>query len=138
MRNDPLDPESWFDFAEQDLARACKRFAEGDYMDCAHHAQQCAEKAMKGKLIGLGWQLQKTHNLAYLLKDLRKHGLDLAWFSDAADVLTTEYVADRYPGFDDAPPEPDDLREFVAKTTKLFETLTGRKYNGPPLPTKDV
>ena len=135
MRNDPLDPESWFDYAEEDLVRAYKRFAEGDYMDCAHHLQQCAEKAMKGRLIGLGWSLQKTHNLAYLVKDLRSRGLDFSWFSGAADVLTTEYIADRYPGFDDAPPSPDELRGFVGDTTKLFETLTGRKYNGPPLPT---
>lgn len=135
MRNDPLDPESWFDFAEQDLVRAYKRFAEGDYIDCAHHAQQCAEKVMKGKLIGLGWQLQKTHNLAYLLKDLRSYGLELPWFSDAADTLTTEYIADRYPGFDDAPPDADELHGFIEDTTKLFENLTGRKYNGPNLPT---
>jgi HEPN domain-containing protein len=135
MRNDPLDPESWFDYAEEDLTRACKRFPECDYRDCAHHAQQCAEKAMKGKLIGLGWQLEKTHNLAHLLKDLGKYGLDLAWFSGAADILTTEYIADRYPGFDDAPPDAAELREFVGHTAKLFEMLTGRKYNGPPLPT---
>lgn len=133
MRNDPHDPEAWFDFAEEDLARAYKRFTEGDSMDCAHHLQQCAEKAMKGRLIGLGWSLQKTHNLAYLVKDLRARGLDCSWYSDAADVLTTEYIADRYPGFDDAPPSTEELRAFVANTAKLFENLSGRKYNGPPL-----
>ena len=134
MRNDPHDPESWYDYAEEDLKRAYKRFVEGDYMDCAHHLQQCAEKAIKGKLIGLGWQLQKTHNLAALLKELRVHGLELFWFSDAADILTTEYIADRYPGFDDAPPDAGELRGFVGDTKKLFENLTGRKYNGPTLP----
>ena len=135
MRSDPQDPESWFDYAEEDLVRAYKRFAEGDNMDCAHHLQQCAEKTMKGKLIGLGWSLQKTHNLAYLVKDLRARGLDFSWFSIAADILTTEHIADRYPGFDDAPPDATELRGFVGDTTKLFETLTGRKYHGPPLPT---
>ncbi len=29
----------------------------------------------------------------------------------------------------------DELRGFVEDTTKLFETLAGRKYGGPPLPT---
>lgn len=134
MRNDPLDPESWYDFAQEDLVRVYKRFAEGDYMDCAHHLQQCAEKAMKGKLIGLGWSLQKTHNLAYLIKDLRSRGFDFSWYSDAADVLTTEYIADRYPGFDDAPPSPAELRTFVSHTTKVFEALSGRKHAGPALP----
>jgi HEPN domain-containing protein len=132
MRNNPLDPESWFDYAEQDLVRAHKRFAEGDAMDGAHHLQQCAEKVMKGKLIGLGWPLQKTHNLTALLKELRAHALDIDWFTDAADVLTVEYIADRYPGFDDAPPSADELRKFATDTTTLFESLSGRKYTGPP------
>ena len=134
MRNDAQDPEAWFDYAGQDLVRACKRFVEGDHMDCTNHLQQCAEKAMKGKLIGGGWSLQKTHNLAALLKELRVQGLDCSWYSDAADILTTEYIADRYPGFDDPPPSVEELRQFIADTTKLFETLTGRKYAGPSLP----
>lgn len=138
MRNDPLDPESWFDYPEEDLVRAYKRFAEGDSMDCAHHLQQSAEKAMKGKLIGLSWSLQKTHNLAYLVKDLCARGLDFSWYSTAADVLTTEYIADRYPGFDDAPPSSEELRAFVTATTKVFENLSGRKYAGPLLPTQDA
>lgn len=134
MRNDPRDPESWYDYGEQDLLRAHKRFAEGDYMDCAHHLQQCAEKAMKGRLIRLGWPLQKTHNLAALLKELHSRGLDLGWFSDAADVLTTEYIADRYPGFDDQPPDAAELRAFVQDTRRLFEQLSSRHYAGPELP----
>ena len=135
MRNDPRDPESWFDFAEEDLIRAYKRFADLDTRDCLVHLQQCAEKAMKGRLIALGWPLQKTHNLAALLKDLKARQFDFGWYVETADVLTTEYVADRYPGFDDAPPQPDELRGFIGDTTKLFENLTGRKYAGPPLPT---
>lgn len=134
MRNNPRDPGSWYDYAEQDLLRAYKRFVEGDHQDCAHHLQQCAEKTMKGRLISLGWQLQKTHNLAALLKELRSRGLDLGWFSDAADVLTTEYIADRYPGFDDAPPDTAELRGFVQETRRLFEQLSSRRYAGPELP----
>ena len=133
MRNDPRDQESWFDFAEQDLIRAHKRFVEEDLTDCAHHLQQAAEKVMKGRLIGLGWQLQKTHNLAALLKELCTLGLDFMWFSDAADLLTTEYIADRYPGFDDAPPDNAMLREFIGNTTRLFEELSRRNYAGPRL-----
>ena len=89
---------------------------------------------MKGRLIASGWALQKIHDLAALGVALQSHGVDCSWFEETADVLATEYIADRYPGFDDHPPDPADLREFVADTLKLFETLSGRKYGGPELP----
>lgn len=134
MRSDPRDPQVCFDLAEQDLTWASKRLAEGGFPDCAHHPQQCAEKALKVRLIGRGRQLQKTHNLAFLLKAAEPHGLDFGWFADAADTLTAEYVADRYPRFDDAPLAPDELRELLAQAVRLFEGLAGRKYTGPTLP----
>ena|ERR1051325_3053502 len=135
MLTDAKNPQHWFDIAEEDLTRAHRRFSEGDFKDCVFRLQQCAEKTMKGKLIALGWPLQRTHDLAVLIVALQSYQVDCAWFEETADVLATEYIADRYPGFDDAPPEADELREFVGETTKLFETLTARKYTGPPLPT---
>ena len=89
---------------------------------------------MKGKLIASGWSLQKTHDLELLLSELRSRGFDYSWYQNVADALTTEYIADRYPGFDDAPPVPGELRTFITETTKLFEHLSGRKYAGPLLP----
>lgn len=135
MLTDPKNPQHWFNFAEEDLVRAHRRFLEADFKDCIFRLQQSAEKAMKGKLIALGWPLQKTHDLAVLILALQSLKVDCLWFEETADVLATEYIADRYPGFDDAPPDATELRGFVTDTTKLFETLTGRKYNGPPLPT---
>ncbi|MBI4659218.1 MAG: HEPN domain-containing protein [Verrucomicrobia bacterium] len=133
MATDAKNPEHWFDFASDDLIRACRRFAEGDYVDCLFHLQQSAEKALKGKLIASGWKLQRTHDLSALIVALKTRGTDCSWYESVASVLATEYIADRYPGFNDAPPEPDEVRTFVRETTKLFENLTGRKYSGPPL-----
>jgi HEPN domain-containing protein len=135
MVTDATNPQHWFDFAEEDLVRAHRRFIEADFKDCLFHLQQSAEQAMKGKLIALGWPLQKTHDLAPFIVALQGYGVDCGRFEQTADVLATEYIADRYPGFDDAPPDAAELRGFVGDTTKLSETLTGRKYNGPPLPT---
>ncbi|MHB8522944.1 MAG: HEPN domain-containing protein [Limisphaerales bacterium] len=134
MRTDARNPQHWFDFAEEDLVRAHRRFLEADYKDCLFHLQQSAEKAMKGKLIALGWGLQKTHDLAVLSVALQSYHVDCAWFEETADVLATEYIADRYPGFDDVPPDPNELRGFIGDATKLFEDLTGRASHGPPLP----
>lgn len=135
MLTDAKNPQHWFDIAGEDLVRAHRRFNEADFKDCIFRLQQSAEKAMKGKLVALGWSLQKTHDLATLSVALQSYQVDCAWFEETADVLATEYIADRYPGFDDAPPDATELRGFVGDTTKLFETLTGRKYNGPPMPT---
>ncbi|HEY2953428.1 MAG TPA: HEPN domain-containing protein [Verrucomicrobiae bacterium] len=134
MRTDAKNPQHWFDFAEKDLERAYRRFVDEDFKDCLFHLQQSAEKTMKGKLIERGWSLQRTHDLAALSVALQSHQVDCAWFEETADVLATEYIADRYPGFDDEPPEAAELRCFINDTTKLFENLTGRKYTGPSLP----
>ena len=120
MLTDAKNPQHWFDFAQEDLVRAHRRFAEADFKDCIFRLQQSAEK---------------THDLAVLSVALQSYQVGCAWFEETADVLATEYIADRYPGFDDAPPEAHELRGFVGDTTKLFETLTGRTYNGPPSPT---
>lgn len=135
MITDPRDPQVWFDIAQKDLERAHRRFAEGDLTYCLFHLQQCAEKTIKGHLIGRGWNLQKTHDLDLLLHELRSAGVDCSWFNEAAEALTAEYIADRYPGFNDEPPDATELRGFVQDTRRLFEELSGRKYAGPELPT---
>ncbi len=134
MQTDPKNPQHWFDLAEKDLGRAYRRYAEPDFVDCLFHLQQCAEKTMKGRLVAAGWVLQKTHDLGALSTALLTYGIDCAWFEETADVLATEYIADRYPGFDDQPPDATELGEFIQHTSRLFSELTGRKYTGPELP----
>ena len=130
MPTDARNPQHWFDFAAKDLERAYRRFAEPDLKDCLFHLQQCAEKAMKGRLIAAGRPLQKTHDLGGLSTALLSCGVDCSWFEETADVLATEYIADRYPGFDDQPPDAAELRQFLEETHKLFEQLSGRKHAG--------
>jgi HEPN domain-containing protein len=102
---------------------------EGDAEDCLFHLQQTAEKACKGKLIELGWNLRKTHDLTELIQELEDRSVDLDFYSETAAVLTSGYIAERYPGFSDEPVELDTLREHLNLTQRLFETLSGR--NGP-------
>lgn len=128
MRNDPRDPESWFDYAEQDLQRAVRRVAEEDITDAFFHMQQSAEKALKGKLIALGWNLIRTHNLAALSKELLIKGIDLSWFEGSADLLTAQYLTDRYPHITEPLPEKAAIDKALAETKRLFEELTGRQF----------
>jgi HEPN domain-containing protein len=129
MPANPRDPQVWFDFAAKDLERAHKRLAEGDAGDCLFHLQQTAEKACEGKLIELGWNLRKTHDLTELIQELEERSFDLDYYCETASVLSSGYIADRYPSFSDDPVELDSLREHLKLTQRLFETVSGR--NGP-------
>jgi HEPN domain-containing protein len=126
MPSDPRDPESWYNFAEKDLARGVARFNDGDFEDSVFRLQQAAEKAMKGKLIGLGWSLEKTHNLLKLSNELDDLNIDVSWFEESADLPTTGYIVERYPGFSQFGPDPESLKKAIPEVTKLFEQLAGR------------
>ena len=64
------------------------------------HAQQCAEKYLKARLIMSGVEFRKSHDLLYLhnlVIDLEPHW---KYLHDALFKLTAFAVAIRYPGLD--------------------------------------
>jgi HEPN domain-containing protein len=126
MRNDPQDPEAWYDYAQEDLRRSARRLAEGDLSDCLVHQQQCAEKVMKGKLIAMGWVLEKTHNLIKLADELRLRGVDVDWFATTGGLLLAGYIGDRYPGVRDDAPDQEAADAALQETARLFKELSGR------------
>ncbi len=58
---------SWFLIAHEDLGLAKLALREGFYNGCAYHAQQAAEKALKGYLAFKQHKLIRTHDLIVLL-----------------------------------------------------------------------
>jgi HEPN domain-containing protein len=126
MRNDPHDPEAWYDFAGADLRRAHRALRDNDLSDCLSRLEQCAEKAIKGKLIGLGWPLERTHNLPKLIGELRSRGVVADWFEPSASILLEGYIGDRYPGASDEEFEESVVRNCLAETERLFAELSGR------------
>ena len=74
MRPNHPDPEveSYFKNAERDLATASRMSELGpDYADIiCFHAEQCAEKALKGLILAMGEAPSRTHNLVLLQKHL--------------------------------------------------------------------
>ena len=63
----------------------------------AFHAQQAAEKFLKGLLAGKGTQPPKTHDLVVLVELASKHDPSLAQFQDHARTLNSMYISSRYP-----------------------------------------
>jgi HEPN domain-containing protein len=91
---------AWFDKAEGDLLLAQQSLATSSpvYDGICFHAQQCAEKYLKGLLQEHGQRFPRTHELSdlgslasALAPGLRPIDPDLRWLTDFA-------VDTRYPG----------------------------------------
>ncbi|MCI0354939.1 MAG: HEPN domain-containing protein [Acidobacteria bacterium] len=63
----------------------------------AFHAQQAAEKFLKGFLAGKGTQPPKTHDLVVLLEIASEHDAGLGQFQVHARKLNSVYISSRYP-----------------------------------------
>jgi HEPN domain-containing protein len=89
----------------------------------AYHAQQCAEKYLKGYLVSHRIDFPYTHNISRLVELCVEQGLEGKTLQDA-DELTPFAITARYPGEDEAVTEEEALRAIdiaarVCETVKL-------------------
>ena len=108
----PLTAE-WVDKAEGDFATAGRELLVGsapNYDAACFHAQQCAEKYLKARLVEAGVSVSRTHDLVVILDSLL--GIEPSWESlrQYAEPLTDLAVEVRYPG---TCAEKDDALEAV-------------------------
>ena len=82
----------WYAFGRRDLEKARKDLLAGESLYAVLLLQQAAEKLLKGKMVEVGENPEKTHNLPYLLTRLAGSGLDLEWFRETAEFLSYEYL----------------------------------------------
>jgi HEPN domain-containing protein len=103
---------------------------EVPYAAICFHAQQAAEKYLKGWLVSRGRPAPRTHSLLYLVS--RAEELDGRFLEvrEIAERLTPFAVAPRYPGDFPEPEEPDALKaiERARAIRDFLERL------GPPPP----
>ncbi|MGH8908279.1 MAG: HEPN domain-containing protein [Egibacteraceae bacterium] len=98
MRRDPWDEgRRWLDQASRDLDDARYLHEGGRWSLTCFHAQQAAEKALKGLLILRGVEDPWGHSVADL--DQLAASLDEEWKSSQVDVagLDLYYIPTRYP-----------------------------------------
>jgi HEPN domain-containing protein len=100
-RRIPGSPKEWVSHAESDL-----RLARLGSMDpqifrgqVCFHAQQAAEKAIKGVLLFRGIEFPLTHDIEELLEIAEDQGLIIPEEIQEADHLTPYAVETRYPGY---------------------------------------
>ena len=93
--------KEWIEKAEGDWATMNREFVvqtKPNYDAVCFHAQQCAEKYLKGYMFHLSIPFAKIHDLPKLLKDLMSTESDFADLRDGAIILTSLAVEIRYPG----------------------------------------
>lgn len=96
------ETKQWIDMAVMDYSVAkhlYETFYPKPYEIICYHCQQAAEKALKGIIVEKGsvGGLPKSHDLSFLMNQM-KNQIDIAEkFYDYADILTPYGVAVRYP-----------------------------------------
>ena len=93
----------WPKFADEDFNMASDALTRGrsrPYRLIAYHAQQCAEKCLKGYLVYHGEDFPYTHNIRRLLKLSGKYTTWPQGLEDAEE-LTPYAITTRYPGEDE-------------------------------------
>lgn len=90
---------AWFVKAENDLRSAeyLLTMAEPAYENVGFHAQQCAEKYLKGYLVFQGIAFKKWHDLVYLLDLCVTVNPQWEQFYDEAEFLSPFAAEYRYP-----------------------------------------
>lgn len=116
----------WAAHADEDLRVAEHTLTLKDqcpFRLVAYHAQQCAEKYIKGFLVLRGVDFPYTHNIARLLELCAEHG---AWATDLKDAeeLTPFAITARYPGDDEPVSESEahraiDIARTVRRTVRI-------------------
>ena len=98
-----MNPESkeWIGKAEGDWVTMNREYvvtSKPNYDAVCFHAQQCAEKYLKGYMFHRNIPFAKIHDLPKLLKDLIIRESEFSKLKDSAIVLTSMAIEIRYPG----------------------------------------
>jgi HEPN domain-containing protein len=126
------DPENirvvhqWIEMAEEDLTNAeyTLTMPKGCPLGTVcFHAQQCAEKYLKGLLTLHNVPFPKTHDLLDLLQRI-PHDVQLGLQPDDLTLLNRYSVEVRYPGHWE-PITRKEAQDAVAKAKKVRETVNG-------------
>ena len=98
--NDMMNAEPWFEHADRDLQVAVLALDADPMLGgaVAFHAQQAAEKALKGFLTAYGIAFPKTHELEGLVVRCTAIEPEFQKFMVAASILTPYATEFRYPG----------------------------------------
>lgn len=120
MPPEPGSPAAWLVYAQSDLALArTGRVADVLLETLCFHAQQAAEKALKGILVANGVAVPRTHALETLITLLPANAMsnNLALRAASLSVYAVNY---RYPQ-DDLPVDEEEYKSAVEAAADVLE-----------------
>jgi HEPN domain-containing protein len=124
MKGDPRNPDDWMRIAVLDYERVLRAMVDDDSGAAVLWLEQAAEKALKGWLIGKGWNLIKTHDLERLANECGVLGCDLTSFLPTGRRLKVLYFSDRYVDESpDAEPDAAEIETLRGEVEKLLQLL---------------
>ncbi len=113
--NDVRPERAWFERADQDLEMARRALGPEKPLPgmACYHAQQCAEKYLKGYLIAQSISFRFVHDLVYLTQLCAARELVFEELMSAAEILGEYGVTMRYPMEDSEEPDIEAAREAI-------------------------
>lgn len=111
-----MRPErAWFDRAAQDLEMARRALGAGQPLPgmACYHAQQCAEKYLKGFLVAHALPFRFVHDLIYLTQLCMAREPTFEELMPAAEILGEYGAAIRYPIEGGEDPDVDMATEAI-------------------------
>lgn len=120
-----MKPETteWVQKAEGDMNTAQREFAvqeEPNHDAVCFHAQQCAEKYLKARLVEAGLPVTRTHDLEILLNQLLPLEPELVDLLQSVRILSAMAVEVRYPGI---AADEDDAAEALRSSEKIRNAI---------------
>lgn len=119
-RGESLYHLDWLQWAEEDITAVQVSLNAGLLNVSAYHIQQAVEKLLKAFLLSRGWQLERTHDLPYLLQRAAEHEPDLQRFEDLCQRASAFLLA-RYPRAINPSPTLEELKGWLAHVRELHD-----------------
>jgi HEPN domain-containing protein len=117
------ETSEWVQKAEGDMKTAQREFIvleEPNHDAVCFHAQQCAEKYLKARIIEEGLQVTRTHDLEVVLNQLLLFEAGLTDLMQAVRILSAMAVEVRYPGM---AADEDDAAEALRSSEKIRNAI---------------
>lgn len=112
----------WAEQAAEELKMAEYLLDGGFFKGACYHAQQAVEKGVKAKLLGRGWELQKTHSLERMWAIADEYGVVLD-LTDEDIVFIDSIYRGRYPAEAGLLPLGEPTRVDAERAVKLARRL---------------
>lgn len=113
--NDESPERNWFEKANQDLEMARRALEPGQPLPemACYHAQQCAEKYLKGYLIAHSVSFRFVHDLIYLTQLCIAHDPTFEKLMPAVEILNEYGATTRYPMEGSVEPDIEAAKEAI-------------------------